>query len=271
MRVPTEDLGLRTEDSRGRRVEVALRATAPSVLSPQSSVLSQKKTFLALCLALVASAACRQEMYDQPRYKPLGKSDFFADNRQARPPVEGTVARGSLREDTRLYSGKTGSAALVTVFPLPVTRARIDRGRQRYDIYCAPCHDRTGGGNGMVVQRGYRPPPSFHIDRLRQVAIGHFYDVITNGFGAMPDYAAQISPEDRWAIVAYVRALQLSQNAPLADVPPERRADLDKPAPSPVDPNSPRFPSLYESAPLPRPHEADRPGLRGQEPPKGSK
>jgi mono/diheme cytochrome c family protein len=210
-------------------------------------------------------------MYDQPRYKPLGKSDFFADDRQARPLVEGTVARGTLREDSRLYTGKTGNAALVTVYPLPVTRERIERGHQRYDIYCAPCHDRTGSGNGMVVQRGYRPPPSFHIDRLRQVAIGHFYDVITNGFGAMPDYAAQIPPEDRWAIVAYVRALQLSQNAALADVPPDRRADLDKPAPALVDSNSPQFPSLYRSLPNPKPPESDRPGTSGKTEPGGSK
>lgn len=219
----------------------------------------RRPALLLLALGLSAAAfGCRQEMYDQPRYKPLGKSDFFADNRQARPLVEGTVARGSLREDSKLYTGKSGMA-LVTVFPLPVTQARIARGRERYDIYCAPCHDRTGGGNGMVVQRGYRPPPSFHIERLRQVAIGHFYDVISNGFGAMPDYAAQISPEDRWAIVAYVRALQLSQNATLADVPPERRPDLDRPPAPPADPAAPTFPSLYESLP------------QRQTPPKGTR
>jgi cytochrome c5 len=216
-------------------------------------------------LLLTCAAACRQEMYDQPRYKPLGKSDFFTDNRQARPLVEGTVARGTLREDSRLYTGKSGNA-LLTVYPLPVTRARLERGRERYEIYCAPCHDRTGAGNGMVVQRGYRPPPSLHIDRLRQVAVGHFYDVITNGFGAMPDYAVQITPEDRWAIVAYVRALQLSQAAPIADVPPEHRADLDRPAPHSVDPASPEFPSLYESLPNPKPREGDRPGTGGEAP-----
>ena len=150
-------------------------------------------------------------MYDQPRYKPLGKSDFFADERQARPLVEGTVARGMLRADSKLYAGKDGNTL---VADSPARHARLlDRGRQRFDIFCAPCHDRTGAGNGMVVQRGYRPPPSFHIDRLRLQAVGHFFDVITNGFGAMPDYAAQIGPEDRWAIVAYIRALQLSQAA----------------------------------------------------------
>jgi hypothetical protein len=190
-------------------------------------------------------------MYDQPRYKPLGKSDFFADHRQSRPLVEGTVARGMLREDGRFYTGKTG-VALVTVFPLPVTRPLLDRGRQRYDIFCAPCHDRTGSGNGMVVQRGYRPPPSLHIDRLRQQAVGYFFDVITNGLGAMPDYAAQIPPEDRWAIVAYVRALQLSQDAAVGDVPPGDRVKLDFPtAAAAPDPASPEYPAPSESAPAP--------------------
>ena len=205
---------------------------------------------LLLAALLLAAAACRQEMYDQPRYKPLGKSDFFADNRQARPPVEGTVARGMLRADSRLYAGKEGNA-LVAVFPLPVTRQLLGRGQQRYNIYCAPCHDRTGAGNGMVVQRGYRQPPSFHIARLRDQPVGHFFDVISNGLGAMPDYAAQIPVEDRWAIVAYVRALQLSQAAKVDDVPPQSRADLDriKPTGEP-SPASPESPTLLTSAPM---------------------
>ena len=204
----------------------------------------------------VVLAGCRQEMYNQPKYKPLGKSDFFADGRDARQPVEGTVARGMLREDTRFYAGKDG-AALTGVFPLPVTRALLERGRQRYDIFCAPCHDRTGFGNGMVVQRGYRPPPSFHIDRLRQEPVGHFFDVMTNGFGAMPDYASQIPPEDRWAIVAYLRALQLSQSAPLASVPPEKRAELDRPEPAGgPSPESPELPMFATSAPEPGPSPA---------------
>jgi mono/diheme cytochrome c family protein len=184
---------------------------------------------LSLLLAALASLCCRQEMYDQPRYKPLGRSDFFADHRQARPLVEGTVARGFLREDARVYAGKNGNA-LVTTIPVPVTRTLLDRGRERFDIFCSPCHDRTGSGNGMVVQRGYRAPPSLHVDRLREVAVGHLFDVITNGFGAMPDYAQQIPPEDRWAIVAYVKALQLSQSAHMSDVPSDHRADLDRPA-----------------------------------------
>ncbi len=181
---------------------------------------------IALLVATGGATACRQEMYDQPKYKPLGRSDFFADNRQARPIVEGTVARGFLRADARLSAGKSG-ASLVTEFPLPVNPALLARGRERYDIFCSPCHDRTGTGGGMVVRRGYRPPPSLHIDRLRDAPVGHFFDVITNGFGAMPDSASQIEVSDRWAIVAYIRALQLSENTTLAEVPAEERARLE--------------------------------------------
>jgi mono/diheme cytochrome c family protein len=183
-----------------------------------------RKRFLFLALA-VAASACRQEMYDQPRYKALGRSRFFTDQRQARPPVEGTVARGMLRADSKLYAGKEGNT-LIAQFPLPVTRALLDRGRQRFDIYCAPCHDRTGSGDGMIVRRGYRRPPTYHSDRLRQQPDGYFFDVITNGFGAMPDYATQVPAPDRWAIVAYIRALQLSQQASINDVPAAERSQL---------------------------------------------
>lgn len=169
--------------------------------------------------------ACRQEMYDQPKYEPLEASTFFPDGQAARPRVEGTVFREAAGGDPRVATGKEGGR-LLAEFPLPATRALLTRGRERYDIFCAPCHDRVGEGNGMVVQRGYRAPPSLHIDRLREAPVGHFFDVITNGFGAMPDYAAQIPPGDRWAIVAYVRALQLSQRAPAAEVGPEDRAQL---------------------------------------------
>jgi mono/diheme cytochrome c family protein len=158
-------------------------------------------------------------MNDQAKYKPLAASDFFADGRAARPPVPGTVARGELREDTHLYMGKV-NGVLVATFPFPMDRKALARGRERYDIYCAPCHDRVGNGNGMIVRRGYKQPPSLHVDRLRDAPVGHFYDVITNGLGAMPDYSAQISVADRWKIVAYVRALQLSQRAAPGDVPP---------------------------------------------------
>ncbi len=178
---------------------------------------------------------CRQEMYDQTRYKPLGESGFFADRRASRALPEGTVARGWLRDDRRLYEGKQG-CDLLAVLPMPLTRELLARGRERFNIYCSPCHDRTGGGRGMVVRRGYQPPPSFHIERLRDAPVGHFFDVMTNGLGAMPDYASQIEVSDRWAIAAYVKALQLSQNAPVSDVPPEKRADLARvppPAPGP--------------------------------------
>lgn len=189
---------------------------------------------LAACLASLAGVgACRQDMHDNPRYEPLEKSDFFRDGRASRLPVEGTVARGGLREDDRLFRGKSGTAPVAEI-PLPVTRAMLARGRERYDIFCAPCHDRVGTGLGIVVLRGYRRPPSLHDERLRQAAPGYLYDVITSGFGSMPDYAAQISPEDRWAIVAYTRALQLSQRASVADVPPQERPRLDDPVPQPT-------------------------------------
>jgi mono/diheme cytochrome c family protein len=164
-------------------------------------------------------------MYDQPRYKPLAKSEFFGDGRSARPLVEGTVARGTL--DPSAATGGSAPGLLATVLPVPLSRELLARGRERYGIFCAPCHDGTGGGRGMVVRRGYRPPPSLHIERLRDAPVGHLYDVMTRGLGAMPDYAQQIPPADRWAIAAYVRALQLSQRAGVADVPPQERARLD--------------------------------------------
>jgi mono/diheme cytochrome c family protein len=181
-----------------------------------------------LVLAVVAVGslvACRQDMHDQPKYTPLRASTFFADGLSARAPVPGTVARGQLKEDALLNTGKTGGADAVA-FPFEVDDRVMARGRERYDIFCSPCHARTGDGNGMVVLRGYRQPPSLHLDRLRTAPVGHFFDVISNGFGAMPDYAAQIRPEDRWAIVAYIRALQLSTEGGIADVPAERRGTL---------------------------------------------
>jgi mono/diheme cytochrome c family protein len=162
-------------------------------------------------------------MQNQPRFKPLRQSDFFEDGRASRPLVAGTVARGDLREDTYFYTGMMGNK-VGDVMPFPVTQEVLERGRQRYNIYCAPCHSETGDGNGMIVQRGYRRPPSYHTDRLRTAPLGHFFDVMTNGFGAMPDYAAQITPRDRWNIVAYIRALQLSQNAPASLVPAGQNA-----------------------------------------------
>jgi hypothetical protein len=180
-------------------------------------------------LLLLALSGCRQDMQDQPRYKPLRISHFFSDERSSRPLVPGTVARGYLKEDTYFYTGFVGKDP-GNEMPFPVTREVLERGRERYNIYCAPCHSRTGDGNGMIVQRGYRRPPSYHIDRLRQAPLGHFFDVITNGFGAMPDYDAQVQPADRWAIIAYIRALQLSQDAPTSVVP----AGEQMPSPPPV-------------------------------------
>ena len=187
-----------------------------------------KLTCAAIALLAAALTGCRQDMQDQPKYIPLRPSTFFADGRSARPLVEGTVARGHLDADAVFYTGKMGGKP-VDAFPMPITRAVLERGQQRFNIYCSPCHDRLGNGLGMVVRRGYRRPPSYHIDRLRQAPVGYFFDVITGGFGAMPDYAAQIAPSDRWAIVAYVRVLQYSQHASLDDVPPEVRGQLTSP------------------------------------------
>jgi mono/diheme cytochrome c family protein len=169
-------------------------------------------------LAVLACVGCRQDMQDQPRFKPLAQSDFYADLRSARPPVEGTVARGQLREDSYFYTGKLGNNP-GDYMPFAVTDEVLTRGRERFNIYCAPCHSRVGDGNGVIVQRGLRRPPSYHIERLRKAPLGYFFDVMTNGFGAMPDYASQISPRDRWSIIAYIRALQLSQAATMSDVP----------------------------------------------------
>ena len=210
-------------------------------------------------------------MHDQPKYKPLRESPLFRDSRSARPLVEGTVARGYLREDSEYYTGKVGQgqaggaaatqpmgepgtssdtqrvatsasgqtaqagaspagtgefAGYTTMFPIPIDRAAIDRGQERFNIYCSVCHGRLGDGNGMIPKRGYRQPPSYHQDRLRQAPVGYFFDVISNGFGAMPDYSAQIPVDDRWKIIAYLRVLQLSQQGTTADVPPGQQIGI---------------------------------------------
>jgi mono/diheme cytochrome c family protein len=180
-----------------------------------------------LVIAVLFIAGCRQDMHDTPRYEVFEASDTFADKRASRTPPAGTVARGWLRDDEALYTGKVNGET-VEAFPFPIASDGLARGQQRYNIYCTPCHGRVGDGNGMVVQRGLRQAASFHQDRLRQERPGYFYDVITNGFGAMPDYAAQIPVEDRWLIVAYIKALQLSQHASADDVPSDRRAELEK-------------------------------------------
>lgn len=155
---------------------------------------------------------CRQDMHDQPRLKPFARSDFYADQRASRPLLPGTVARGQLRDDSPLFTGKDGGR-FAEELPFPLTADVLRRGRERFEIFCAPCHGRTGRGDGMVVRRGYRRPASFHTDRLRGEPVGYYFDAVSNGFGAMPAYAAQVPVRDRWAIAGYVKALQLSQHA----------------------------------------------------------
>lgn len=179
----------------------------------------------AIAVACAALAGCRQDMHDQAKVEALEGSDFFEDGRGSRPLVAGTVPRGGLRLDAHYFTGRVGDT-FADAFPAAVTRESLARGRERYDIFCAPCHDRVGNGLGMIVRRGFRRPPSLHIDRLREAPPGYFVDVITRGFGAMADYAAQVPPADRWAITAYIRALQLSQNARVDDLPPDDRAKL---------------------------------------------
>jgi mono/diheme cytochrome c family protein len=181
-----------------------------------------------LLLAGALLAGCRQDMHDTPRYEALEESDFFADKRAMRPLPEGTVARGMLRDDDAYYTGKVdGEVVAELPAAVVVDKALLDRGQSRFDIYCTPCHSALGDGNGTIVQRGYKRPTSLHDARLKAAPIGYFYDVITNGFGQMPDYAAQVAPPDRWAIAAYIRALQLSQGATVDDVPADQRGTLD--------------------------------------------
>jgi hypothetical protein len=182
-----------------------------------------------ICLGAVAG--CRQDMHNQPKYRALRASAFFADGSSARPLVEGTVARGTLQEDAAFFTGKFGNAA-VKELPFAVDEHVLSRGQDRYNIFCTPCHDATGSGLGMVVQRGYRRPPSFHDERLRIADPGYFFDVMTNGFGVMPDYRMQLTARDRWAVVAYIRALQLSQHASKADIPGGNPATAKPAAPA---------------------------------------
>jgi hypothetical protein len=180
-----------------------------------------------LPVLLLTAAGCRRDMFNQPSGKPLERSDFFQDNHMAsRPLVPNTVARGHLNEDEIFFTGKRGTN-LVVRLPLPLTKDLLGRGRERFEIYCSVCHGRTGEGNGMIVQRGFPPPPSFHVDRLREAPIGHFFDVMTQGYGIMYSYAERVEPADRWAISAYIRALQLSRNATLADLTAAERAQLE--------------------------------------------
>ena len=230
-----------------------------SIVNLRSSILNLRSSILVLVLATLVFTACRQDMHDQPKYRPLRPVDQIGsinDGRSARPLVEGTVARGELRDDVEFYTGKiaefrqtmpntpaTSSGAapsqgasgvtpglqgFVGEFPMQITAADLDRGQERFNIYCSVCHGPLGDGGGVIPKRGFRKPPSYHDDRLRNAPVGYFFDVITNGFGNMPDYAGQVEPSDRWRIIAYIRALQLSQRATLADVPADKRDELNK-------------------------------------------
>ena len=202
---------------------------------------------------LAGLTACRQDMQDQPRYKPLAASEFFADHRSARPQVEGTVARSQLHIDEARYVGKINGED-IDQFPIPIAKADIERGRDRFNIYCTPCHGRDGDGNGMIVLRGFRQPPSYYSDKLMQAPVGHFFDVMTNGFGSMPSYASRVHPDDRWRIAAYIRALQLSQTAKLSDVPADQRQNLPvEPAPRGLNQGEqPQVPGLLAPEPQPQ-------------------
>jgi cytochrome c553 len=181
---------------------------------------------LLFSILVLLFAGCRRDMFQQPKENPLREDTFFPDGAGSRPIPPHTVARGHLDEDEVFYTGMVGTN-LVTQFPFPITREVLERGRERFDIYCAECHGRTGDGNGMIVQRGFPAPPSYHIDRLRNAPVGHFFNVITHGYGVMYSYASRVEPRDRWAIAAYIRALQLSHDATLADVPTNQRAELE--------------------------------------------
>jgi mono/diheme cytochrome c family protein len=188
-----------------------------------------RRKLLALAAVTLVAAGCRQDMHDTPRYEPFEASTFFDDGRASRQAPAGTVARGSLREDEALYTGRA-HGQFVDAVPFALSHEDLRRGQERFTIYCTPCHGELGDGNGMVVQRGMRQAASYHQDRLRQEPIGYFFDVITNGFGAMQGYAEQVPVRDRWLIAAYVRALQLSQNATIEDVPAEHRGELEEAA-----------------------------------------
>jgi mono/diheme cytochrome c family protein len=169
-------------------------------------------------LALLAIAGCRQDMHNQPKFIPQRGTDFFADGRSARPQVEHTVARGQLREDQYFYTGLVDGKEQ-DALPFPATMQVLERGQERFNVYCTPCHSRVGNGDGMIVQRGYKPAGNFHDVKRLAEPLSHYFYVMSNGYGAMPDYSAQLPPADRWAVAAYIRALQLSQNAKESDVP----------------------------------------------------
>jgi cytochrome c553 len=214
-----EYLKLRTELA---RIGAQARLGARSARS-----LVRVLTVVAMGAVALLLFGCRLDMHVQPKYLPYEPTDFFGDGRSERQPVPGTVARGQLRLDELMFTGRE-NGVVVDKFPFPITKADLDRGRERYNVYCTPCHDYSGTGRGMIVQRGFPQPPSYHIQRLRDAPAGHFYEVITNGFGAMYSYAARVEPADRWRIAAYIRVLQLSRNAKIQDVPESERQKLSE-------------------------------------------
>ncbi len=191
---------------------------------------------VALALASLAAAGCRQGMFNQQRLKPLRPSALWADGSSARPLPAGTVPRGFLRTDRAYWAGQGPDGKFVTQIPVKVTKDLLLRGRERFDIFCSPCHGRTGDGVGMIVQRGFKRPPSFHVERLRNERIGYFFDVMTNGFGQMSSYAPQVPVADRWAIAAYVRTLQLSRDVPVSLLPDHDVKKLEGAPAAPADP-----------------------------------
>ena len=201
----------------------------PAARGNARSACSLVRVVTVACMGAVAMLllGCRMDMHIQPKYLPYEPTDFFGDGRSERQPVPGTVARGQLRLDELMFSGRE-NGVVVDKFPFPITQADLNRGRERYNIYCTPCHDYSGTGRGMIVQRGFPQPPSYHIQRLRDAPAGHFFEVMTNGFGAMYSYAARVEPADRWRIAAYIRVLQLSRNATLDDVPEADRSKLSE-------------------------------------------
>ena len=236
------------------RPRVSVSPRPPFSPSSRLRVSASPLLFVFLIAGLFITAGCRRDMQDQPRMKPYRGTTFFADGLSGRQPIQGTVPRGFLREDTELFTGKRSAASTpsaspqpgaanafaddVDTFPFPITEDTVRWGRQRYDIFCSVCHGLTGNGDGMIVRRGFRRAASFNDDRLRQAPVGHFFDAITNGWGAMPSYASQIPVQDRWAIIAYIRALQLSQQNPNATpgtspVPGASPAASPSPSPTP--------------------------------------
>ena len=184
----------------------------------------------AICVMLavaLTSGACRQDMHDQAKYEPLEESSFFDNGMSSRPLVEGTIAREMPTQKTAFHTGRTPNDEFVTELPMELERALLDRGRSRFDAFCSPCHGQTGDGLGMIVRRGFKQPTSFHDQRLRESPVGYYFDVMSNGFGQMSSYASQIPAQDRWAIAAYISALQLSQNIPVDSLSAEEQQQLD--------------------------------------------